>query len=114
MGYFANLNSGKGVPFMDDRDKGEKADIIGKELHFDEFDFIKTENGRCAVATFKELPETFYFMNEVVTNMLDQVRKDGQEDKIQYATVVFSMKENQKGNREYFNYEFISEDEIPF
>ena len=40
--YF-NQFSSKGIPFMDDRDKGDIKTLVGDVLHIDDFGFI---NGR--------------------------------------------------------------------
>ena len=105
--YFKKLNAGNAIPFMEGREKGEKSDILDKALHFEDFGFITTENGECAVVAFTEIKDRFYFMNSVVTEMLHKVEADNMIGELSGHSIVFTMKANQKGTREYMAFEFV-------
>lgn len=112
MGYFDRFNS-KGIPFMDNRDKGDLRDILGKTVHIEDFGFIKSEEGGdYGVIAIQEDKEKFFFVNSVITDMLHQVDSDGMRDELPKQCIVFSMAESKKG-REYFKFEF-TENNIPF
>ena len=73
MGYFDKFNS-KGIPFMDNADKGDMHDIVGETVHIEDFGFIRSdEGGDYGVISLREKPDTFYFCNQVITDMLHQV-----------------------------------------
>ena len=114
MGFFTDLNSGKGIPFMDDRDAGDKSALLSGVWHFEDYGYIDSKNGNCAVVIFAEDAEHFFFMNSVVTEMLRKVDAAGKKSEIPRAGVKFYTTANRDGSREYFTYEFVSEDDAPF
>ena len=114
MGFFTDLNAGKGVPFMDNRDAGDKATLLEGIWHIEDYAYIDSKNGRCAVVIFREDAENFYFMNSVVTEMLYKVDAAGKKSEIPCAGIKFSIVKNRDETREYFTYEFVSEDDVPF
>ena len=111
MGYFDRFNK-KGIPFMDNRDKGDMHDILDKPLHIEDFGFIQGDEGEYAVIALKEEPDTFYFCNSVITEMLQQVDKDDMRDELPKQVIKFELATSKKG-REYFRFEF-AQDNIPF
>ena len=111
MGYFDRFNK-KGIPFMDNRDKGDMHDILDKPLHIEDFGFIQGDEGEYAVIAIKEEPEMFYFCNSVITEMLQQVDKDDMRDELPKQVIKFELATSKKG-REYFRFEF-AQDNIPF
>ena len=112
MGYFEDLNPSKGIPFMDGRDKGDNENLIGKRWHIDDFGFITGDNGEFAVVSFAEDNTHFYFMNSIITEMLQTVSKDAMRKQLSQVAIEFMMKTSKK-DREYMSFEF-HEDEIPF
>ena len=110
MGYFDRFNS-KGIPFMDNRDKGDLRDILGETVHIEDFGFIRNDEGDYGVIAVKEKPEVFYFCNQVITDMLHQVENDDMKDELVKQGIEFSLAESKKG-REYFRFEFKGD--IPF
>lgn len=104
--YFKKLNAGRAVAFMEGREKGDKSEILDEVLYFEDFAFINGENGECAVAIFTDKPN-FYFMNSVVTDMLHEIDADGMREELKEQPIRFTMRENQKGTREYLAFEFI-------
>ena len=114
MGYFDKFNSGKGIPFMDGADKGELRDILGDIVHISDFGFIRNDEGDFAVIQLSEHPGVFYFCNQVITDMLHEVEKDGMRGELPKQGIKFEQKVSKKG-REYFAFEFLGEqDELPF
>lgn len=110
MGYFDKFNN-KGIPFMENRDKGDMHDLIGKTVHIEDFGFIRNDDGDYGVIVVAEDKDNFYFCNAVITDMLHQVDNDGMRDELVKQNIVFSMAMSKKG-REYFKFEFTGD--IPF
>lgn len=111
MGYFDRFNS-KGIPFMDNRDKGDMRDILGKPVHIIDFGFIKNDDGDYGVIALAEDDEKFYFCNQVISDMLHQVEKDDMKEELAKQVIKFELAESKKG-REYFRFEF-ADNNIPF
>lgn len=111
MGYWDRFNS-KGIPFMDNRDKGNLRDILGKIVHIEDYGFIRNDEGDYGVIIVKEDAENFYFCNQVITDMLHQVDSDGMKEELANQPIKFELAESKKG-REYFRFEF-AENAIPF
>ena len=111
MGYFDRFNN-KGIPFMDNADKGDMHDILGEPVHISDFGFIKGDEGDYAVIQIAEKPDTFYFCNAVITDMLKQVELDDMKDELAKQVIKFELATSKKG-REYFRFEFAN-DNIPF
>ena len=113
MGYFDRFNN-KGIPFMDNADKGDLHDILGKPVRIEDFGFIKKdgEEGDYGVISLTETLGVFYFCNQVVTDMLHQVEKDDMKEELANQYIVFSEATSKKG-RDYIRFEF-TKDNIPF
>lgn len=112
MGYFDKFNS-KGIPFMDNADKGDMKEIVGETMHIEDFGFIRSdEGGDYGVISLREKPDTFYFCNQVITDMLHQVDDDNMRDELPKQAIKFEIATSKKG-REYYRFEFLKDD-IPF
>ena len=111
MGYFDRFNS-KGIPFMDNADKGNLHDVLGEKVHIVDFGFIKNDEGDYGVIQLAEHEGVFYFVNQVITDMLHQVEYDGMKEELAKQVIVFSETTSKKG-RDYIRFEF-TDDNIPF
>lgn len=111
MGYFDKFNASKGIPFMDNRDKGDMHDILGETVHIVDFGFIRNDDGDYGVIALAENDDLFYFCNQVITDMLHEVERDGMKEDLAKQGIVFSLATSKKG-REYFRFEFKGD--IPF
>ena len=111
MGYFDRFNN-KGIPFMDNRDKGSLKDVCGDVVHIDDFGFIAGDDGDYAVLALLEHPTEFYFANAVITDMLKQVEADNMKAELPKQPIKFEMTVSKK-DREYMRFEFLTDD-IPF
>ena len=111
MGYFDRFNS-KGIPFMDNADKGDIRDILNEKVHIADFGFIKNDEGDYGVIRLAEHEGVFYFCNQVITDMLHQVEADDMKEELAKQVIVFSTATSKKG-REYIRFEF-TENNIPF
>lgn len=113
-GYFKNLNSNKGLPFMDNATKLDMKNIVDVPVHIDDFGFIKGEQGDFACIHVVEYPAHFFFCNAIITDMLHSVADDGMREYLKDQPIVFSLRTSKKG-REYMGYEFVDADEVaPF
>ena len=104
MGYFDKF-SNKGVPFMDNRDKGEFSDLIGKQLHIDQFGFIQGKDGEYPVIAFSEIADKFFFGNAIIGEMLRTVQADGMEKELAKQVITFDKRKSKSG-RDYYGYSF--------
>lgn len=106
MGYFDKFVK-KGIPFMEGREKGDLSNLVGQPLHIVDFGFIDGNDGEFAVIQFKEDAKKFYFGNSIVTEMLQEVQKDGMEKELAKQVIKFSMRTSKTG-REYMAFDFES------
>lgn len=104
MGYFDKFNNG-GIPFMEGRDKGNVSDILGDTVHIVDFGFINGDNGEYAVFLTAENDDIFYFGNQVITDMLKEVQRDGMETELAKQDIVFEERTSKKG-RNYIAFRF--------
>lgn len=107
MGYFSKF-SRKGIPFMEGREKGKLRDMTDRVLHIADFGFIDGDHGNFAVVLFAEDDARFYFANSIITEMLEEVERDGMREELAYQPIVLSMRKSQSGN-EYMTFEFIAD-----
>lgn len=102
--YFKKFSS-RGIPFMDDREKGDIRTLNGELLHIDDFGFIRGRDGEYAVVSFKEHADKFYFAGMALTDMLHTVDADGMRDELKNMTIVLSGKRSKNG-RDYQAFDF--------
>ena len=111
MGYFDRFNN-KGIPFMDNADKGDLHDVLGEIVHIADFGFIKNDEGDYGVIQLAEKPSEFFFANQVITDMLHQVEDDDMKEELAKQCIKFEQATSKKG-RDYIRFEF-TKDNIPF
>lgn len=115
MSYFTEFNN-DGIPFMDGRSKGDRANILNKPLHIVDYGFIKGTDGEFAVMLFDEYPDQFYFGNSIVTEMLKTVSADNMKKHLREQAIIFTLKVSKKTKREYMAFRFDEPDseKVPF
>lgn len=106
--YF-NQFSSRGIPFMDDRKKGDINKLVGEVLHIDDFGFINGRDGEYAVVSFKEHSDSFYFAGLALTDICRKIDADGMREELAAQPIVLSMKKS-KNNRNYMSVDFIDAD----
>ena len=85
------------------------------QIHITDFSFIKTGDGDTAFVLFSESPDSFFFAPQVLTTMLNTIadNDDAMEKfKAEGITVAISTTKNKKGNRTYFNFTPVDDDEV--
>lgn len=99
------------LPLMDNREKGDTAELLGTVNTINDFGFLPNENGEpYAVFTVKERPTKFYFGGAVLTDRLTQLEQEGYHDAIIEEGLPMLMTEKKsKKNRSYTNVEFYPE-----
>lgn len=117
MGYFDKFNKGAGIPFMDNAEKLDMAQVCNAPLHITDYGFITGRNGRFAVLQFAELPNSFVFGGKVITDDLDEMQADlGTKAEtlkmLKDVTVTFTKEVSKTGN-EYYAVTF-TEETLPF
>lgn len=105
--YFSKF-ANKGIPFMDDRTKGNIASLVGEVLHVEDFGFINQEGSTYPVIAFREHPTEFYFGGAVLNDILTQVNNDGMRDELKSQPLMLKMVKSKRG-RTYMGVEFIEE-----
>lgn len=98
---------GKTIDFMNGREAGKTADLIGNEVTITDIDIIKSRKDEYAVFIIKQDEKHFYFGGAVLTNFVktldetdfDEIRKDG-------LLVKFSRAKSQDGFT-YTNVDFL-------
>ena len=105
---FKDLNTGKGIPFMDGRDAGQLKDLVGQGKYLiTDFAFLTDEDGdEYAAFTVAQDDARFYFANGVITEMLKKVEKEGAKDELPNAPIVFKTVTSKRG-RDYTAFEFV-------
>lgn len=107
MGYFDQFKN-EGVPFMENATQGKIKEHLGEELHVDDFGIIQTKQyGKCAVVHFAEYPGKFFFGNEYLTDMLEQVRADGMQGLLAASTIVFFEKVAKESGNAYIAFDVM-------
>lgn len=105
--YFRKFEN-KGIPFMDDRTKGDISSLVGEVLHVDDFGFINQEGSTYPVIAFREHPTEFYFGGAVLNEILTQVDKDDMRDELKSQPLALKMVKSKRG-RTYMGVDFIEE-----
>lgn len=115
MGYFDKFNKGKGIPFMNGRDK--MVIPLNEELTISDYGFINGDDKEYAVLLFAEYPKNFAFANAIMTDDLKTIETDaGSKDQalgLLAGVKVKFTKSTSKRGREYVSVEFIESD-CPF
>lgn len=113
MSFFTDLNSGKGIAFMDNADKADLKDVATKLVHITDYGYIQGEDGDFAVIQLAETPGKFYFANSVITDMLKKVDGAYKKSELPNQGIVFKPRTSKKG-RQYMSFEFVGDEEVPF
>lgn len=106
--YFKKFGKGEGVPFMEGREGASLKQLRNQTINVEEFAFIKTEHGPCAVFTIKGDCNQFFFANQGLNDMFEQVQNDGMEEELKEQNIHFLTKVSQN-RREYTTFEFVDE-----
>lgn len=101
------------LPFMEGKDKGNTAELLGQITTIEEYGFLPGEDGEVyAVFTVKERSKKFYFAGTVLTDRLSTLDAEGYRDTIHDEGLPMLMTEvrARKTGRTYVNVEFYPED----
>lgn len=99
------------LPFMEGRDKGDTAELLGTVNTIKEYGFLPNENGEpYAVFTVAERYGKFYFGGEVLTDRLTKLEEEGYHEEIvaEGLPILMSTKKSKNG-RNYTTVEFYPE-----
>lgn len=95
-----NLNST--IEFMDEREKGNTADLVDQTVTIKDFDFLDGNNGEYVAFIIDEDPKCFYFGGTVLTEDLKEFDQEGYKETIQSEGLpVLMTKRMSKNNRQY-------------
>lgn len=109
--YFKNLTN-QGIPFMNDRDRGDINDLVNKDLHIEDYGYIRGKKGEYAVIAFREYPNNFYFGGMVLTDILHRIDKDDMKEQLLGEILRLSMKEAKDPDRDGNKYQYMVVDFI--
>jgi hypothetical protein len=107
------LNSNGGVPFMENRTKGDKLPTQSS-VTVDNYGYIDGEEGEYVVISLREFPDKFYFGGGVVTDKFEELDKAlSKDEKAQILEeglpVLFQNRQNKAKKREYMTCVFYPE-----
>jgi len=106
MGYF-NKYERKGIDFMDNRTKGELSDLSTlAEFYIEDYGYIHTDKGECAVFCVRSIDDMFYFGNSILLEILHGVDEDGEKERLLNTAVSVEKVTNRNGNRSYWKWTF--------
>lgn len=106
MSYFTKFNN-TGIPFMDNRIKGDIHDLVDKTVHIGDFGFIHNPDGTYySVFTISEDTNRFYFGGMVITDVLSQIETDGMKGELALQPVTIINKTTKDGKRDYYSLVF--------
>lgn len=99
------------LPFMEGREKGDNADLIGQITNICDFGFLPNEDGEMyAVFIVKERSKKFYFGGQVLTERLHELDDEGYGDDIRAEGLPMLMtKTKSKNGRFYTGVKFYPE-----
>jgi hypothetical protein len=98
------------LPIMENREKGDFADIKGEIVTISDFDFMKDDGKEYVVFTIKEDTKNFYFGGQVLTDNMKSLENDGYAETVREEglPVKFTTKKS-KNKRDYTVVEFYPE-----
>lgn len=100
------------LPFMDGREKGDTAEIMGQIITLDEYGFLPNEAGENYVCfTTRERSNKFYFGGTVLTARMIELDQDGYGPAIRAEglPLLLTQTKAKKGGRTYTNVTFYPE-----
>lgn len=107
-----SMNSGKGIMFMEGREKGNVKSLNGKIVEVIDYDFLTGDNGKYIVFIIRQDTKHFYFGASVMTeNFLEFTPEEKEEIQMQGIPIMLEDKQNRKGNRTYQNIIFYPHEE---
>ena len=112
------MNSGKGIEFMQGKNKGEMIEILNKACTIRDYDFISGDDGEYVVFIIDEIDDEFFFGGKVLTDDMKQFTdEDHEEIKANGLPVLLTEQKSKKTKRPYVAVEFYpeeSENDLPF
>lgn len=112
------MNSGKGIEFMQGKDKGEMIEILNKACTIRDYDFINGDDGEYVVFIIDEIEDEFFFGGKVLTDNMKQFTDEEHEEiKANGLPVLLTEQKSKKTKRPYVAVEFYPEessDDLPF
>ena len=92
------------LPFMDGREKGDNADLIGQITNIVDYGFLPNEDGELyAVFIVKERSKKFYFGGSVLTERLSQLDAEGYGDDIREEGLPMLMTKTKSKNGRFYS-----------
>lgn len=105
--YLKNKHSR--LEIMEGREKADVQDILDKNVHINNFDFLTGEDGEYAVFTIVEDENNFYFASSVLTQELKDIQNDGMKEDAIAETISIKLYErkSKNGKRTYIAVEYV-------
>ena len=100
------------LPFMEGREKGDTAELLGQDSTITQYGFLPNEAGEVyAVFTVKERSDKFYFGGTVLTDRLIKLDQDGYRAEIEAEGLPVRMNNKKsRNNRTFVDVIFFPED----
>ena len=112
------MNSGNGIEFMENKNKGEMMELYNRVCTIRNYDFIKGEDGEYVVFVIDEINDEFFFGGQVLTEDMKEFTEEEKAEIIENGLPVKFTQRKSKNKRPYTAVEFYPEetedDDLPF
>lgn len=111
------MNSGNGIEFMANKNKGEMMELYDRVCTIRNYDFIKGEDGEYVVFVIDEINDEFFFGGQVLTDDMKEFTEEEKAEIIENGLPVKFIQKKSKNKRPYTAVEFYPEetnDDLPF
>ena len=111
------MNSGNGIEFMANKNKGEMMELYDRVCTIRNYDFIKGEDGEYVVFVIDEINDEFFFGGSVLTDDMKKFTEEEKQEVIENGLPVKFTQIKSKNKRPYTAVEFYPEDteeDLPF
>ena len=102
-------SKGKGIPFMEGREKEDLRSLLDSEVTIKDYDFLNGDNGEYAVFIIAEDDTKFYFGSSVVTDALKDLDNAGLKEDVRAEGLKVKLVEriSKNGKRKYIGVTYI-------
>lgn len=111
------MNSGKGISFMEGRERGSIDELLGKTVTIRDYAFLEGQDGEYAVFIIDEDKDSFFFGGSVLTENLKNLSAEAKiECQNEGLPTLMEKRQSKKTKRTYTSVEFFpdEEDDLPF
>ena len=112
-----SMNSGNGIEFMANKNKGEMMELYDRVCTIRNYDFLNGDDGEYVVFVIDEISDEFFFGGKVLTDDMKKFTDEEKQEIIEKGLPVKFTQKKSKNKRPYTAVEFYPEessDDLPF